>query len=106
MACARVYSGQNVVRLADERQRRALDQAARASHAEQQPVHITLPDGSVLSYDRPVSGDELAHDISLSLAKAAIAIRIDGEMKDLATVIDRDAERRRSSPTRTRTRSN
>ncbi len=53
-------------------------------------MHVTLPDGSVMSYDHPVSGTELAHDISLSLAKAAIAVRIDGEMKDLATVIDRD----------------
>jgi threonyl-tRNA synthetase len=67
-----------------------LDQAARASDAEQEPVHITLPDGSVRSYERPLTGGELAHDISFSLAKAAIAVRIDGEMKDLATVIDRD----------------
>ena len=74
----------------DARQRRTLDQAARASNAEQELVHVTLPDGSVMSYDHPVSGTELAHDISLSLAKSAIAVRIDGEMKDLATVIDRD----------------
>ena len=55
-------------------------------------MRITLPDGSVRTYERPVTGDELAHDISLSLAKAAVAIRIDGEMKDLATPIDHDAE--------------
>jgi threonyl-tRNA synthetase len=73
-----------------ERGRRALDQAARASNTEQQLVQITLPDGTVMSYGHPVSGTELAHDISFSLAKAAIAVRIDGEMKDLATVIDRD----------------
>jgi threonyl-tRNA synthetase len=54
-------------------------------------VAVTLPDGSVRSYDRPISGVDLAHDISLSLAKAAIAIRVNGELKDLATVIDRDA---------------
>jgi threonyl-tRNA synthetase len=68
-----------------------LNETARASHTEQQPVNIKLPDGSVMSYDHPVSGTELAHDISFSLAKAAVAVRIDGEMKDLATVIDRDA---------------
>ena len=55
-------------------------------------MQITLPDGSVRTYERPVTGDELAHEISLSLAKAAVAIRIDGEMKDLATPIDHDAE--------------
>ena len=54
-------------------------------------MHITLPDGGVRSYERPVSGAELAQDISLSLAKAAVAVRMDGEMKDLATVIDQDA---------------
>jgi threonyl-tRNA synthetase len=69
-----------------------LDQAALATPAEHRPVQITLPDGSVRTYERPVTGDELAHDISLSLAKAAVAIRIDGEMKDLATPIDHDAE--------------
>ena len=42
-----------------------------------------------MSYDHPVSGTG-SHDISFSLAKAAIAVRIDGEIKDLATVIDRD----------------
>jgi threonyl-tRNA synthetase len=67
-----------------------LDQAARAPDAERRAIQITLPDGSILAYDRPVSGSELAHDISLSLAKAAIAVRIDGEMKDLATVLDRN----------------
>ncbi|MGZ9076537.1 MAG: TGS domain-containing protein, partial [Burkholderiaceae bacterium] len=66
-----------------------MDQAALAAPTEHRPVQITLPDGSVRTYERPVTGDELAHDISLSLAKAAVAIRIDGAMKDLGTVIDR-----------------
>ena len=54
-------------------------------------IHITLPDGSVRSYRRPVSGAEIAGDIGAGLAKAALAVRIDGVMKDLQTVIDRDA---------------
>ena len=54
-------------------------------------IHITLPDGSVRRYQRPVSGAEIAGDIGAGLAKAALAVRIDGEMKDLATVIERDA---------------
>ena len=54
-------------------------------------VAITLPDGSVRSYDRPISGRELAADIGPGLAKSALAIRIDGAMRDLAATIDRDA---------------
>jgi len=54
-------------------------------------VTVTLPDGSKRSYPGPVSGETLAADIGPGLAKAALAIRIDGEMKDLSTVIAKDA---------------
>ena len=53
---------------------------------------ITLPDGSVREFDNPVSGAELADDIGPGLAKAAMAIRINGELDDLSTVLDADAE--------------
>ena len=53
---------------------------------------ITLPDGSVRAFDNPVSGAELAYDIGPGLAKAAMAIRINGELDDLSTVMDADAE--------------
>ncbi len=53
---------------------------------------ITLPDGSVREFDNPVSGAELADDIGPGLAKAAMAIRINGELDDLSTVMDADAE--------------
>ena len=52
---------------------------------------ITLPDGSQRPFDRPVSGLELAAAIGPSLARAALAVKIDGSVRDLATVIDRDA---------------
>ena len=55
-------------------------------------VAITLPDGSVREFDGSVSGLELATDIGPGLAKAALAIRMGGEMRDLSTVIDADAE--------------
>ncbi len=55
------------------------------------PVRVTLPDGSVRAFDRPVTGGELARDIGPSLAKAALALRVDGVLVDLATVIDREA---------------
>ena len=53
-------------------------------------VAITLPDGSVRRFDRPVTGADLAADIGPGLAKAALAIRIDGEMKDLLTPLEKD----------------
>ncbi|HEC14125.1 MAG TPA: threonine--tRNA ligase, partial [Rhodospirillales bacterium] len=55
-------------------------------------VTITLPDGSQREFDGPVSGAGLAADIGPGLAKAALAIRRGGEMVDLSTVIDADAE--------------
>ena len=55
-------------------------------------VAITLPDGSVRSFDGPVSGGAIAADIGPGLAKAALALRLDGEIVDLSTVIDHDAE--------------
>jgi len=55
-------------------------------------VAITLPDGSQRQFDGPVTGADIAADIGPGLAKAALAIRLDGEVKDLATRIDTDAE--------------
>ena len=54
-------------------------------------VAVTLPDGKVRQYDRPVTGLDVAADIGPGLVKAALAMRIDGEMRDLKREIDRDA---------------
>ena len=54
-------------------------------------VAITLPDGSVREFDKPVSGVELAASIGPGLAKAALALAVDGEVRDLAHVIEGDA---------------
>ena len=62
-------------------------QAAETKNA----VSITLPDGSVRRFDAPVTGAELAADIGPGLAKAALAIKLDGTVKDLATRIDQSA---------------
>ena len=51
---------------------------------------ITLPDGSIKEFDQPVSGADIAASIGPGLAKAALALRIDGETRDLATVITED----------------
>jgi threonyl-tRNA synthetase len=53
-------------------------------------VAITLPDGSVRQYPGPVSGADVALDISKSLSKAALAVTVNGEMWDLTRTIDQD----------------
>ncbi len=54
--------------------------------------NITLPDGSVRSFDKPVSGAELAADIGPGLAKAAMMVVVDGEERDLSRPIENDAQ--------------
>lgn len=51
---------------------------------------ITLPDGSVRQFDAAVSGADVAASIGAGLAKAAVAVRVDGEMRDLARLIEDD----------------
>ena len=60
--------------------------------APSSPIAITLPDGSVRRYDAPPTGEHIAAEIGPGLAKAALAVRIDGTLRDLKTVIDRDAK--------------
>ena len=52
---------------------------------------ITLPDGSVRSYDEPVTPAQVAADIGPGLAKAALGARIDEDLCDLDTVVTKDA---------------
>ncbi|MBV8505777.1 MAG: threonine--tRNA ligase, partial [Alphaproteobacteria bacterium] len=56
------------------------------------PITVTLLDGSHREFAGPVSGADLAAAIGPGLAKAAIAIKLDGRARDLATVIDHDAK--------------
>lgn len=52
---------------------------------------ITLPDGAKREFPGPISGSELAASIGPGLAKAALAIKFDGKVRDLATVITQNA---------------
>jgi threonyl-tRNA synthetase len=45
---------------------------------------IQLKDGTVREYEAPQSGLEIASSISNSLAKDAVALKVDGELRDLA----------------------
>lgn len=51
---------------------------------------ITLRDGSSKEYDKGLTAYEIAMDISEGLARVALACRIDGELSDLNTIIDKD----------------
>jgi threonyl-tRNA synthetase len=53
---------------------------------------ITLPDGKTKSFDKPVTGLEVAVSIGAGLAKAALACKVDGELRDLSHVIANDAQ--------------
>jgi len=54
-------------------------------------VAITLPDGSERRFDGPVTGADVAADIGPGLAKAALAVRVDGAMWDLSRLIEADS---------------
>ena len=53
--------------------------------------NITLPDGSVRSFEAAVSGSEVAAGIGRKLEKDAVAIRVNGELRDLTTTLESDA---------------
>jgi len=53
-------------------------------------VAITLPDGSVKRFEGPVTGLQVAEAIGPGLAKAALAVKLDGELRDLTRPIERD----------------
>lgn len=54
-------------------------------------IHITLPDGSLREYDQPLTVYEVAATISLGLANAAVAGRVDGVLVDCGFLIEGDA---------------
>ena len=51
---------------------------------------ITLPDGNNLSFPDKVTGLDVAEKISKSLAKQAMVISVDGDLKDLDFLIEKD----------------
>ncbi|MBS5195611.1 MAG: threonine--tRNA ligase [Clostridiales bacterium] len=53
---------------------------------------VTLKDGSKKEYAEAKSVIEIAQDISEGLARAACAGEVDGEVRDLRTVVDKDCE--------------
>lgn len=54
-------------------------------------VRLTLPDGSVREVPAGTTGQDLAAQIGPGLARAAVAIKVDGEIRDLARPLTADA---------------
>ncbi|MEC9367668.1 MAG: threonine--tRNA ligase [Pseudomonadota bacterium] len=55
-------------------------------------VALTFPDGSKRDYDDGITGAGLAAAISKSLSKKAVALMVDGTLRDLADPIEKDAQ--------------
>ncbi|QYJ01701.1 threonine--tRNA ligase [Thalassovita mediterranea] len=55
-------------------------------------INVTLPDGSQRQYEDGASPADVAESISKSLAKAALAAKVNGELYDLNRPLDGDAE--------------
>ncbi len=53
-------------------------------------IEITLPDGSVRAVAAGSTGFDIAKSISPRLAKEALVVRVDGELRDLSRPIDSD----------------
>ncbi|MDB4821411.1 threonine--tRNA ligase [Candidatus Pseudothioglobus singularis] len=54
--------------------------------------NVTLPDGSVKSYDQSLTVADVASSIGSGLAKAAIAGEIDGQLVDTSFMIENDSD--------------
>ncbi len=52
--------------------------------------NIILPDGKKLEFQKKVTGFEVAEKISKSLSKEALIMSVDGELKDLSYIIEKD----------------
>ena len=61
-------------------------------NAHPSPVSITLPDGSIRTYDNPVTVHDVAASIGAGLARSTVAGRVNGRLVDACEMIDRDAK--------------
>lgn len=52
-------------------------------------ITLRLSEDRILNFDQPVRGDEVAYQISPSLAHAALAIKVDGQLQDLSQSLEK-----------------
>ena len=55
-------------------------------------ISLTFPDGSSRDFKPGITGRDVAESISKSLGKKAVAMALDGKVKDLAEPIKADAK--------------
>ena len=55
-------------------------------------MKITLKDGSVMEFEQEMSVLDVAKSISEGLARVATSAKVDGDIVDLRTVLDKDCE--------------
>ena len=55
-------------------------------------LRFTLPDGSVKELPAPATGADIAASIGAGLAKAALAVKVDGELRDLLRPLEHDSK--------------
>lgn len=67
------------------------DLASSALAASGPVITLTFPDGNTRTYPQGITGMMVAESISKSLAKAAVALKVNGQMRDLSRVIEEDA---------------
>jgi threonyl-tRNA synthetase len=67
-------------------------QTMEAHTSQHDQITITLPDGGTRVYKSGVTGLEIAESIAVSLAKKAIAVKVDGVQRDLSDPILHDAK--------------
>lgn len=65
---------------------------SQAAAAAQSQVNLTLPDGKVMSFATGTTGADVAKAIAVSLGKAALAVKLNGEITDLNRPITQDAK--------------
>lgn len=64
---------------------------ADAAAVSSSQITLTLPDGATRVVETGTTGMEFAESIAKSLAKAAVAIEVDGELRDLSRPLQSDA---------------
>ena len=53
--------------------------------------NIKLPDGNQISFSKAVNGSQIAEKISSSLSKQALIMEVNGQLKDLSFLIEKDS---------------
>ena len=54
--------------------------------------NIKLPDGNQISFSKAVNGSQIADKISSSLSKQALLMEVDGQLKDLNFLVEKDSQ--------------